>query len=226
MARLSSGIQVLDDLIEGGFREGSINLVVGEPGSGKSTLAVQFLQAGFKAGEAGLYVSVEEDKEKFFANMKNFGFDLEQFEKSGKLTFHKETVSDIRGFLDQGLISLEQYINTGNVKRVVLDSITALLLAYSAETAQRNAVLSLFDILLRYGVTVVITSEADDGKARFGVEYLVDGIIRLNTHKLSQERVTTLEVYKMRGTNHSRKEFVYRLEKGGLKIYPDEKILM
>jgi KaiC/GvpD/RAD55 family RecA-like ATPase len=226
MERQSSGIKGLDELIEGGLKPGTINLVVGEAGSGKSTFATHFITAGMKSGEAGLYVSVEERKEKFFDNMQKFGFDLNAFESEKKLAFHKTNAAEIRNFLDKGIISFEQYFKEYTIKRVVIDSATALMLSYNAETSQRSALMMLFETLGKWGATVLITAEAEDGQARFGLEYLVDGIFRLYSRKVGQERVRTLEIFKMRGTDHSRQEIVYRLGKGGIILYPGEKILV
>jgi circadian clock protein KaiC len=224
--RLSTGIPGLDELVEGGLKAKSVNLVVGEAGTGKSTFAIHFLEAGVDAGEMGLYVSVEEQKDKFYDNMMRFGFDLAKMEADGKLIFYKTSVSEIRTFLDQGVVSFEQYFHQGDVKRVVIDSVTALMLAYDSENSQRSALLNMFETIQRWGATVVVTSEVEEGTTRFGVDYLVDSIFRLYYRKIAQERVRTLEVLKMRGTNHSRQEIVYRLGKGGIVLYPGEKVLM
>jgi circadian clock protein KaiC len=224
--RLSTGIHGLDELIEGGLKSKSVNLVMGESGSGKSTFAVHFLMAGAEKGEAGLYVSVEEPKDKFFENMKRFGFDLAKLEAEKKFVFHKASVPEIRNFLDQGVVSFEQYFKTYNVKRIVIDSVTALMLAYGAETSQRNSLMTLFELLERWDMTVLITSEVEGEAARFGLQYLVDSVFRLYYRKVGQERVRTLEVLKMRGTDHSRQEIVYRLGKGGIILYPTEKVLV
>ncbi len=202
-----------------------MNLVSGEAGCGKSTFATHFLSAGAAAGEPGLYVSVEEQKNKFYDNMSRFGFDLASLEEDKKLVFHKTSVPEIRSFLDQGVVSFEQYFKEYDVKRVVVDSVTALMLPYNAETSQRNALMTLFEIMERWGATVLVTSEVDDGQARFGIEYLVDSIFRLYYRKVGQERVRTLEVFKMRGTDHTTQEMVYRLGEGGITLYPNEKIL-
>jgi len=224
--RLSTGIKGLDELIEGGLPERSINLVMGEAGSGKSTFGVHFLTAGIGKGEVGLYVSVEEPKEKFFNNMKKFGFDLSKFEAENKLVFHKASPLEIRNFLDQGIISFEEYFKSYKIRRVVIDSISVLLLSYDSESAQRNSILTLFEMLERWGATVLVTSEIGMDDARIGTTYLVDGVFRLYSRKVGQERVRTFEVLKMRGTDHSRQEIVYRLGKGGIMLYPGEKVLV
>ena len=80
-ARKSTGIQKLDELVEGGFKENTINMIEGDAGSGKSTLAVHYLLAGLKAGEKCIYMSVEEGEKSFMDNMSRFGFNLQEYQK-------------------------------------------------------------------------------------------------------------------------------------------------
>src|SRR3989344_2847071 len=66
LERIPSGIPGFDDLIEGGFKVGSINLLAGSAGSGKTIFSIQFLVEGIKRGEAGVYITFEEKREKLF----------------------------------------------------------------------------------------------------------------------------------------------------------------
>jgi circadian clock protein KaiC len=50
--RVSTGIKELDDLISGGLKNESVNLIGGGAGSGKTILSVQFLIDGLKKGES------------------------------------------------------------------------------------------------------------------------------------------------------------------------------
>src|SRR5258706_4113139 len=43
--RLSTGNRELDEILEGGFPENSINIIMGAPGSGKTTLAEELMFA-------------------------------------------------------------------------------------------------------------------------------------------------------------------------------------
>jgi circadian clock protein KaiC len=63
--RLSSGIEELDHILGGGFPAKRLFLIEGAPGSGKTTLALQFLLAGAKNSEKGLYVTFSESETKF-----------------------------------------------------------------------------------------------------------------------------------------------------------------
>src|SRR3989344_1229771 len=80
-ARIKTGIENLDNLVEGGFEKNSTNLLVGGSGSGKTILAIQFLMEGMKHGEKALYVTFEEKKDEFFRNMLKLGLDLNYYEK-------------------------------------------------------------------------------------------------------------------------------------------------
>ena len=60
--RVSTGIEGLDDVLNGGFPQGHFFLIEGEPGTGKTTLGLQFLMEGAKKGERSLYVTLSESK--------------------------------------------------------------------------------------------------------------------------------------------------------------------
>ena len=71
LERIPSGIAGFDDLIEGGFKMGSINLLAGSAGSGKTTFSIQFLIEGIKRGEAAVYITFEEKREKLFDDIED-----------------------------------------------------------------------------------------------------------------------------------------------------------
>src|SRR3954463_11347853 len=75
--RMGTGIEGLDNILEGGFPENRIYLVEGDPGTGKTTLALQFLLEGARVGEAGLYVTLSETKEELEAVAASHGWSLQ-----------------------------------------------------------------------------------------------------------------------------------------------------
>ncbi|MBD3262148.1 MAG: AAA family ATPase [Candidatus Altiarchaeales archaeon] len=225
MERKSTGIGKLDELVEGGFKERSINMVVGEPGTGKSTLALQYLLAGITSGEKAIYVSIEEQKDSFYENMSRLGFDLARHEQEGNLLFYECNALKLKEFLEKGSLGFENKIIEMKAKRLVLDSMSAFILLYDTEMKQRSAVQRLFEKLKTWDLTTYLVSEASQDYTQFGLEYLVDGLVKLYYRKVGHERVRTIEVYKMRGTKHQTVETVYRIEGDGIRLYPGETIL-
>jgi len=223
-ARKSTGIAKLDELMEGGLKGTSINMLEGEAGSGKSTFAMQYLLAGVNAGEKGIYISVEESRKSVFENMKRFGFNLEQHEAKGMFMFYECTAQKLRDFLEKGAIGIEQEIKQMDAKRLVIDSISAFTLVYDTEAKQRAVVQKLFEKIKSWNLTTLIVSEAAQDYATLGLPYLVDGWVKLYYKKVGSERVRTVEVLKMRGTKHKTTETVYRIEDNGINLYPNERI--
>jgi circadian clock protein KaiC len=223
--RQSTGVLELDDLIEGGYRRGSIVMVEGVAGSGKSTLAVHFCTAGAKKSETCLYLSIEEEKESFFENMSRYGFELEKQEADGNLIFHQLTSNKLKDFIEKGTIGVEDILVQKKVSRIVIDSISAFTLLYESEAHQRTAVQRLFEKLRIWNLTTLIVAEDSQDYRSFGLPYLVDGVLKLSYKKTGRDRTRTVEVLKMRGTKHRSSETVYRIEDAGITLYPGETVL-
>ena len=59
--RVRTGVPGLDEMLSGGFLEGSTVLLLGAPGTGKTTLGLQFLYNGIvQENEPGLFITFEE----------------------------------------------------------------------------------------------------------------------------------------------------------------------
>lgn len=58
-AKIPSGIQCIDDSIDGGFREGDFTIISGVPGNGKTTLARMFTKTFSEKGIASIWFSYE-----------------------------------------------------------------------------------------------------------------------------------------------------------------------
>ena len=220
--RIHSGIRGFDDLVEGGFEKNSVNLVVGSSGGGKTIFAMQFLMEGIKEGESVLYITFEEKKEEFYRNMLEFGWNLDEAEKSGKFVFLEYHPEKVRSMLEEGGGAVESIVIKHKIKRIIIDSVTSFALLFKDELAKREAALSLFDIIRKWECTSILTLQEEpktkeDGDSN-SLEFESDSIILIYFRRYKGKRQRFIEVLKMRGTEHSREIFPFELGKNGISV--------
>ena len=225
LERISTGVPGLDSLIEGGIPKGSTLMVVGRSGSGKTILCSHFLYDGLTAKEEkGLYISFSESKAQFYANIKTLGMDFDKFERQTKFAF-LDFASLTKDGIQDALEEILATIRTINPKRVILDSFSAISLAFEHQTEARTTIHVLLGKILRSeGITSIIVMEIPYGEENMGSgieESVVDGIIRLD-HREDNVLPIILRVFKMRGTSINREPHVCTISKNGMILYPKQ----
>jgi len=239
-----TGIQGLDELVSGGFPEGRTILLVGGPGSGKTIFAAQFLYKGiYENKENGIFVSLDENKKHFYSEMKKFGWDFKTAEEEKQFAFidatrmsrvamlkeklyHEETES-LRGkqlSVERLLEELQAKIQWINAKRIVVDTLAALFYRFVDPTERRTAVVDLIESLSDLGVTTVITTELGHlGLERSALEeeYLVHGVIMMQTLFSGGTTTRAIQVEKMRGVKVNPNIVPYSIDKNGIEVFPN-----
>lgn len=236
--RLPTGITGLDDLIEGGFPKNTVNLIVGPTGSAKSLFGTQFIFNGAKYfGQNGIFLALEESRDNVLRAVKNFDMDFEGYEKEG--TINLIDFGEIRRSCDteeelKGEIAslatiqnfLNNYISASGVKRVVIDSISAIGLYYPNIENLRRELFRFCRFLKDMDVTSVLISEtgAENG-LRCNVEHFVsDSVIMLGYENVNNEFRRTITVYKMRFTKHDPYKHPFLITREGIEIWANEQI--
>jgi KaiC/GvpD/RAD55 family RecA-like ATPase len=245
VARTPTGIPGLDEMLGGGFPQGRVVLVLGEPGAGKTILCSQYLANGLvKFGESGLFVSLEEGKGHFMREMSAFGWDFEGAEKGGKLAFVdaspiRTIPGEVRvgkltiGKQDFSLISLLEVVRNSakaiGAQRIVVDPISTLGFQYSEEGQRRKALLDLVEALAETGATCLLSAELRrvglKGRILQTEEYLVHGVILMQTIAGGRTMERTIQVEKMRETAIDRQPRPYRITETGIEVYPRETVI-
>ena len=159
-------------------------MVVGNSGSGKTILCSHFLYDGLTAKEEkGLYISFSESKAQFYANIKTLGMDFDKFERQTKFAF-LDFASLTKDGIQDALQEILATIRTINPKRVILDSFSAISLAFEHQSEARTTIHVLSGKILRSeGITSILVMEIPYGKENMGSgieESVVDGIIQLD----------------------------------------------
>jgi len=221
--RISTGIPGLNSLIQGGFKQGSINLIEGGPGSGKTIFATQFLYEGLKSKENVAYITFEVMKNKYYENMKMFGWDLEKYERKGNFVFLAYTPEQIKKILLEGGGTIDTLVRQKKIKRIVIDSITSFALLYPSELAKKEAALTLFNVINSWDCTALLTAQEEGARdeeriVSAALDFEVDGIIILYYTKKRNVRERGVEILKMRGTKTPNKVFKMDIASKGIKV--------
>ncbi|MFH1641340.1 MAG: ATPase domain-containing protein [Nanoarchaeota archaeon] len=229
--RVSTGIPGLDESTNGGFEKDSAIMVSGGGGSGKTIFGVQFLMEGItQNNETGVYISFEENKEKFIKHMTQFGWDLEKLVKQGRFVFIQYEPERIASLVEAGGERLKKSIQDINAKRIVIDSLSAFLVLFEKESEQRRMLVKLFDMIASWGCTVVVVGEEDHylGQPRSSIlGFMADAIILLYTCPVSSDpgsMIRAMQISKMRGSKHNFHLFPYKITDKGFIAYPRESI--
>lgn len=217
--RCPTGINGLDELIEGGFPRGRTILVSGSCGTGKSTFGIQFLYNGIAMhNEPGILVTLEQTAKDLRKDMLKLGFDLEGEEKSGNLLIvdRKKAIPEIEGLSDILADSMEKM----KAKRMVIDSLGAIEFLMGEGKKIRSELLTLSERIKDAGLTTVLVSERPEGEetlSAHGIEsYILDGVIVMTIHPALDAR--KIEIRKMRGTKHTLRMLDFAFTENGLEV--------
>lgn len=220
-AYCTTGIELLDQKLGGGIPKGNSVLMVGSSGSGKTTFCMQFLINGARMGERGVFFTITEPLFKLTKNMENFQFYDKKLIETGMVN-----IIDLRIISDRLGLNVEKYsvedasallevlkdiADELQVKRLVIDSITALCYRLESDEMIRDFIFKLGSSLAAMGCTTILTSEIPPATqselkySKYGIEeFIADGIIYLSDIDRKGDLIRTLQLVKMRGTSHSR----------------------
>ena len=215
MNRLKSGVPGFDQLVNGGFHENSINLLLAEPGAGKSTFCWQFVYGD--PDQPALFISLEQSLASILRDCKQLK--LHKFEekyKKGLLQYHLAFsegselttgrialnffMEELKGYLGVLEETSKQY--KGGL-RIAIDPMTPLMLEITDLNEQRNIIQRIFTRLRRLGTTIV-TLEKGFGESQERIpSYLCDSLIELDNIGLGGILNRTIRIRKFRGSSHS-----------------------
>ncbi len=163
--KTATGIQGFDDITGGGLPQGRTTLLLGGPGSGKTVFALQMLVNGAHENEPGILVTFQDSPQQVVENAASFGLNFAELEKR-KLVFldariRPNIVKSIDLYLRGMLAAIKVVANEIGAKRIVFDSLEALLSVLAGEAARRNEILRLRDWLMESGITAIIATQAE-----------------------------------------------------------------
>ena len=227
--RVRTGIEGLDDVLDGGLPKDRLFLLTGEPGTGKTTLAMQFLLEGVRNGEGSVYITLSETADELRAAATSHGWNLEGVplvelmpppETLGPedqyTIFHPSDVE-----LGQTTKRVFDEVERRKPARLVLDSLSELRLLAHDPLRYRRQILALKQFFVGRSCTVVLLDDRSEGSKDGHLESISHGVIlleRLVVHYGGARR--RLQILKMRGVPLREGYHDFTVKTGGLIVYP------
>jgi KaiC/GvpD/RAD55 family RecA-like ATPase len=215
--RIKTGIVGLDELLGGGYRRNTVNIVVGSAGVGKTIFTLQFLLKGLEEGEKCIFISLDMDERSIIELALSMGWDeISEYLENGSLlvgsNFHVEDIQ----YLNSDLLNfILDNADEGNT-RIVIDSFTPLIASLSYD--MRRDVNWFFTKLREIGTTVITLEEPLnnnlDNPSIMVPVFLGDSVIHLKNIGYGEAFNRTLRIIKHRGSWHAEGVFPYRILRG------------
>jgi circadian clock protein KaiC len=217
--RISSGIPALNEMLGGGYYEGSTILLTGSAGTGKTSLASSLAESVCLRGQRCLYFSFEEAPQQLFRNMKSIGINLQPHVDSGRLRV--ESARPTLLGLEQHIVRLRKLIEIFRPEAVILDPISSLL-GMGEKNEIDIAVTRIIDFLKGKGVTAFVSSLTQQGSgletSTIGLSSLIDTWLLLRDFETANERNRGLFIVKSRGMAHSNQVREFKLTDNGVVL--------
>jgi len=226
---LRTGIPGFDSILRGGFNPHRLYLLEGAPGAGKTTIALQFLREGAANREPVLYVTLSESEEELRGVADSHGWDLEGvtiqeiLPTPGALradeqytVFHPAEV-ELGDTIDRILAKVEEI----KPKRIVFDSLSELRLLSGNSLRYRRQILALKQFFSGKQSTVLLLDDMSGARHDLQVQSIAHAVIRLEQYHSDYGATRRrLVVLKYRGKQFRGGFHDYRIERGGLRVYP------
>jgi circadian clock protein KaiC len=219
LERVKSGINGLDEMMQGGLPFPSTVLVAGSAGSGKTTFALQFLAQGVKDGEQGIFfTTLSEPTQWMLRFVTHFSFlDKDSFGRQIKYV-------DLGPFLrkerdpDKLLTFIDDQISEHMPQRIVIDPISVI--GGLIKTDYRMFLYDLSTHLKNWRAISILTGEVlPQEPYPVEISYIVDCVILLSLGLTSEgSRRKYLEILKMRGTRHTTGQHLMDVSEDGITV--------
>jgi circadian clock protein KaiC len=203
-------------------------LVSGDPGAGKTTLAMQFLLAGAKNGEPGVYATLSESEEELRDVARSHDWPLdgiticdlqaseESLESDSQYTLFHPSEVELSDTTRTVLDSVERI----EPLRVVFDSLSEMRLLARDSLRYRRQILGLKHYFTGRRCTVLLLDYGTPS-GEFQLESLAHGVLRLEQLAPSYGGPRRrMRIQKIRGIQYQGGYHDYAIRTGGLEVYP------
>lgn len=223
IARLSTGVPGLDEVLGGGLPEFSFNLIAGEPGCGKTTLAHQMMFSLATPERSALFLTIlGEPPLKMLRYQQQFDFfDEDAINRS--IRFVNLSEETLTGDLELVLSRVKEEVKTHKPAFVFIDSFRSVVrvsvLNETARSTMEYFVQQLGMIMTSWQATTFLIGEYAEPGDSNPVFTVADGLIWLRQSNHLNSMVRKIEIVKMRGQASLPGQHSFRINDQGIRIF-------
>jgi circadian clock protein KaiC len=221
MKQVTSGVNGLDKVLDGGFLRPSIVLIAGTAGTGKTTMAMQSLFNSAKKEEICMYITALSEPIAMINNfMSKFSFYNISLLGKGNMKYVPIGIDVIHNGTKAIIQELERIIETIRPDRIVIDSVNVFSYGLNEES-EREFYYDFFTSMKGWNSLVLITGEfTEDELIKSTLSYMVDGIIYISNEPFYESNIRYLNVLKMRGLEFHGGKHSCKINKDGFNVFP------
>lgn len=204
---LSSGIENLDAIVDGGLETGTTALLIGPAGAGKSTIAMKFVtQHLTDGGRAAVYVFDEVLETLFERSEKLCDDGIRHYVASGQLIARQVNPAQLApgAFAQEVRRAVEEH----GARVIVIDSLNGYMNAMPEERFLSTHLHELFAYLNQSNVlTIMVVAQHGmfgNTASEVDVSYLADTVMLLRYFEAGGEIRQAISAYKKRTGKHER----------------------
>jgi circadian clock protein KaiC len=227
-SRIRIGVEGLDEVLGGGLPPNHVYLVDGDPGTGKTTVGLHFLTTGRDQGERVMYVTLSETADELQGTALSHGWSLEGIDIIELSAASAAPAQDAYTLFHPSEIELQETVGTIleaiariSPTRVVIDSLSEMRLLAREPLRFRRQILALKQFFVGRDCTVLFLDDRTAPDGDMQLHSLAHGVLILDHLAVdygSERR--RLQVKKMRGAQFRGGYHDFRINTGGLVVYP------
>ncbi|WP_283401803.1 ATPase domain-containing protein [Halorubrum sp. DM2] len=220
--QISSGVDEVDALLNGGIERGTVSIVSGPTGAGKTTLSTQFMREAAKRGERSVIYLFEESEETFLSRSRAIGVPVDEMIEQG--TLQVTEVEALERSPQEFARMVREEVEARDAKIVMVDGIAGYRLTLrGTDGTMLQQIHALGRYLKNMGVTTIFVDETRNITGEFqatmeNMSYLADNIIFLRHIEVEGELRKAIGVLKKRTSDFERTIREFRITDRGIEV--------
>ena len=219
-AKVFSGVDALDAILDGGLDAGTSNLIIGPAGTGKSSIAMQFATCAAQKGHKTAFFTFDENLKVLVKRSESLGMNIRSFLDSGAIRLAQ--IDPGRLTPGQFIDDLVQSVMSSDIRLVVIDSLNGYM---NAMPNERTLSIHLHELLTFFGQRGIVTilTLAQQGlmgpmSSPVDLTYLADTVLLLRFFEAAGRVKKAISVTKKRSGKHEDTIREYRLSHAGIQV--------